>query len=249
MSHAKNNPILLGVNIDHVATLRQARLTRYPDPLEAVYAAENGGADGITVHLREDRRHIQDHDVEMIKDVLLTRLNLEMAVTDEMVSLAEKIRPAHCCFVPEKRHELTTEGGLDVATQVDKIHAAVQRLKHAGVEVSLFIDPDIKQIEATLHCDAPVIEIHTGAYADAKNEDEQEKELRRIIKAVQFAHQAGLIVNAGHGLNFENVQTIARIPQINELNIGHSIIARALFMGLEPAVREMKRLMTEARNF
>ena len=243
----KNNPILLGVNIDHVATLRQARLTKYPDPLEAVYAAENGGADGITVHLREDRRHIQESDVEMIKTMLLTRLNLEMAVTDAMVKYAEIVKPAHCCLVPEKRQELTTEGGLDVVAHKDKVREVTKRLKHAGIEVSLFIDPEIKQIEAALHCDAPVIEIHTGAYADAKNEDEKDKELRRIIKAVQFAHQAGLIVNAGHGLNYENVQAIARIPQINELNIGHGIIARAIFMGLEPAVREMKRLMTEAR--
>lgn len=245
----KNSPILLGVNIDHVATLRQARLTKYPDPLEAVYASENGGADGITVHLREDRRHIQEHDVELIKDVLLTRLNLEMAVTDAMVKYAEKVKPAHCCFVPEKREELTTEGGLDVVSNRELVQAATKHLKHIGINVSLFIDPEIKQIEAALHCDAPAIEIHTGAYADATSEDEQQKELRRIIKAVQFAHQAGLVVNAGHGLNYENVQDIARIPQINELNIGHSIIARAIFMGLEPAVREMKRLMTEARNF
>lgn len=246
---SNHNPILLGVNIDHVATLRQARLTKYPDPLEAVYAAENGGADGITVHLREDRRHIQEHDVELIKNVLLTRLNLEMAVTDAMVKYAEKIQPAHCCFVPEKRNELTTEGGLDVIAFQSKVYDAVQHLKRLGIEVSLFIDPEIKQIEAALHCDAPVIEIHTGSYAEAESADTQEKELRRIIKAVQFAHQAGLIVNAGHGLHYENVQAIARIPQINELNIGHSIIARSIFMGLEPAVREMKRLMTEARNF
>lgn len=245
----KNNPILLGVNIDHVATLRQARLTKYPDPLEAVYAAENGGADGITVHLREDRRHIQEHDVAIIKEVLLTRLNLEMAVTDDMIKYAMKLKPAHCCLVPEKRAELTTEGGLDVVTQQSKVQEAAKHLKHAGIEVSLFIDPEVKQIEAALHCDVPVIEIHTGAYADAKSEADQDKELRRIIKAVQFAHQAGLVVNAGHGLNYENVQSIARIPQINELNIGHGIIARAIFMGLEPAVREMKRLMTEARNF
>lgn len=245
----KNNPILLGVNIDHVATLRQARHTKYPDPLEAVYAAENGGADGITVHLREDRRHIQEHDVELIKEVILTRLNLEMAVTDAMIKYAEKVKPAHCCLVPEKRDELTTEGGLDVVAQLEKTHEATKHLKHIGIEVSLFIDPDIKQIEAALHCDAPVIEIHTGAYADAKSEADQAKELRRIIKAVQFAHQAGLIVNAGHGLHYENVQSIAAIPQINELNIGHAIIARAIFMGLEPAVREMKRLMTEARVY
>ena len=245
----KTSPILLGVNIDHVATLRQARKTKYPDPLEAVYAAENGGADGITVHLREDRRHIQEHDVELIKDVILTRLNLEMAVTDKMVKYAEKVKPAHCCFVPENRHELTTEGGLDVVAHMEKVHEATRHLKHLGIEVSLFIDPEIKQIEAALHCDAPTIEIHTGAYADAKDHDDREKELRRIIKAVHFAHQAGLIVNAGHGLHYENVQPIAAIQQINELNIGHSIVSRAIFMGLEPAVREMKRLMTEARIF
>lgn len=243
----KNNAILLGVNIDHVATLRQARQTRYPDPVEAVYAAENGGADGITVHLREDRRHIQERDVEMIKEVMLTRMNLEMAVTDVMIAYAEKVMPEHCCLVPEKRQELTTEGGLDVLSQEAKIFDATRHLKHLGIEVSLFIDPDIKQIEAAIRCDAPVIEIHTGVYADAKTAEERNKELRRIIKAVHFAHQAGLIVNAGHGLNYQNVQAIACIPEINELNIGHAIIARAVFMGLEPAVREMKRLMVEVR--
>lgn len=244
----QNNRILLGVNIDHVATLRQARGTRYPDPIEAVYASENGGADGITVHLREDRRHIQERDVELIKQVLLTRLNLEMAVTDWMLGFAEKIKPEHVCLVPEKREELTTEGGLDVIGQEAKIKAATTRLKQNGSEVSLFIDPDEKQIEAAVRCGAPVIEIHTGEYADAKTEAERKQELHRIITATEFAHQAGLIVNAGHGLNYQNVQDIARIPQINELNIGHGIIARAIFMGLEPAVREMKRLMIEARN-
>jgi pyridoxine 5-phosphate synthase len=244
----KNNVILLGVNIDHVATLRQARLTRYPDPVEAVYAAENGGADGITIHLREDRRHIQERDVELIQQMLLTRLNLEMAVTDAMVAYAEKIKPEYCCMVPEKRQELTTEGGLDVIAQEAKIHEATQHLKRLGINVSLFIDPDMKQIEASLRCEAPVIEIHTGAYTDAKTDSEREKELDRIIKAAQFAHKAGLVVNGGHGLNYQNVQAIARIPEMNELNIGHGIIARALFMGLEQAVREMKRLMIEARN-
>lgn len=243
----KNNPILLGVNIDHVATLRQARKTRYPDPVEAVYAAENGGAEGITVHLREDRRHIQERDVELIKNVMLTRLNLEMAVTDFMLAYAEKIKPEHCCLVPEKREELTTEGGLDVLSQEARILEASTHLKNLDIEVSLFIDPDIQQIEAAVRCGAPVIEIHTGAYADAKSQAEQQQELKRIIKAAQFAHQAGLIVNAGHGLNYQNVQAIAAIPEINELNIGHGIIARAIFMGLEPAVREMKRLMVEAR--
>jgi pyridoxine 5-phosphate synthase len=243
----KTNRILLGVNIDHVATLRQARKTRYPDPIEAVYAAENGGADGITLHLREDRRHIQERDVEMVKDVILTRLNFEMAVTDAMLAYAEKIMPEHCCLVPEKREELTTEGGLDVLSQEGKIREATSHLKGLGMEVSIFIDPDIKQIEAAVRCDAPVIEIHTGAYADAKSSAQRQEELNRIIKAVHFAHQAGLIVNAGHGLNYQNVQAIAAIPEINELNIGHAIVARALFMGFEPAVREMKRLMMEAR--
>lgn len=241
------NPILLGVNIDHVATLRQARLTRYPDPVEAVYAAENGGADGITVHLREDRRHIQERDIELIQQVLLTRLNLEMAVTDTMIAYAKKILPPHVCLVPEKRAELTTEGGLDVVSQETKIHAACQELKEKNIEVSLFIDPDKKQIEAAVRCGAPVIEIHTGCYADAKTDTERNIELLRVIDAAQFAHKAGLIVNAGHGLNYQNVQAIAAIPEINELNIGHGIIARAIFMGLEAAVREMKRIMVAAR--
>jgi len=238
-----SNQVLLGVNIDHVATLRQARLTRYPDPVEAVFAAENGGADGITVHLREDRRHIQERDIELIQSVLLTRLNLEMAVTDTMIAYAEKIQPAHACFVPEKRAELTTEGGLDVLAQQARVKDACVHLHKAGIEVSLFIDPDLKQIEAALHCGAPTIEIHTGAYADAKTPAEREKELQRIITAAEFAHQAGLIVNAGHGLNYQNVQAIARIPEMHELNIGHGIIAKAIFTGLEAAVREMKGLL------
>lgn len=242
----RKNEILLGVNIDHVATLRQARLTRYPDPVEAVFASENGGADGITIHLREDRRHIQERDVELIKQVTQTRLNLEMAVTDTMLAYAEKIKPEHCCLVPEKREELTTEGGLDVVSAESRVKEATTHLKKLGIEVSLFIDPDIEQIEAALRCSAPVIEIHTGAYADAKSAADQQKELNRIIKAVQFAYQARLIVNAGHGLNYHNVQAIARLPEINELNIGHGIISRAIFMGLEAAVREMKRLMVEA---
>lgn len=241
------SPILLGVNIDHVATLRQARKTRYPDPIEALYAAENAGADGITVHLREDRRHIQERDVELIKNITLTRLNLEMAVTDEMLKYAEKIAPEHCCLVPEKRAELTTEGGLDVVSQEAKVKDATTHLKKKNIEVSLFIDPENKQIEAAKRCGAQAIEIHTGCYADAVDETERHKELKRIISAAQFAHKLGLIVNAGHGLNYQNVQPIAAIPEINELNIGHGIIARALFSGLEAAVREMKRLMIEAR--
>lgn len=243
----KNKSILLGVNIDHVATLRQQRMTRYPDPVEAVFAAENGGADGITVHLREDRRHIQERDVELIAATLQTRLNLEMAVTDKMIAYAKKIKPEHCCLVPEKREELTTEGGLNVVGDEKRIADAVADLKNSGMEVSLFIDPDLAQIEAAHRVDAPVIEIHTGAYADARTEEERHQELSRIIKAVHAAHQAGLIVNAGHGLNYYNVQAIASIPEINELNIGHGIVARALFMGFEAAVREMKRLMLEVR--
>ncbi len=239
--------ILLGVNVDHVATLREARHTRYPDPVEAVYAAEKGGADGITVHLREDRRHIQERDVELIQQVLLTKLNLEMAVTDAMLKFAEKIRPVHCCFVPEKRHELTTEGGLDVVAEEAKIRDACQRLAAIGIDVSLFIDPDLKQIETAQRCQAPTIEIHTGSYADAKTAQARETELQRIIQAAQFAKQAGLVVNGGHGLNYQNVQAIARIPEMNELNIGHGIIARAIFMGLENAVREMKQLMVVER--
>lgn len=240
--------ILLGVNIDHIATVRQARHTRYPDPVEAVYASEQGGADGITVHLREDRRHIQERDIELIQAVLLTRLNLEMAVTDFMIDYAEKIKPVHCCFVPEKREELTTEGGLDVLAQESLIRDACKHLASCHIDVSLFIDPDLAQIEAAIRACAPTIEIHTGQYADANTPAEHNKELHRIITAVEFAHKAGLVVNAGHGLNYQNVQAIARIPQINELNIGHGIIARALFTGLENAVREMKRLMMESRQ-
>lgn len=240
--------ILLGVNIDHVATVRQARGTVYPVPLEAMHAAEKGGADGITVHLREDRRHIQDHDVESIQKAVATRLNFEMAVTDEMLAIAERIKPAHCCFVPEKREELTTEGGLDVVSNESKVKLAVDRMKGAGVEVSLFIDPDIEQIEATVRTGAPVIEIHTGAYAEAEDEAVREKELERVALAAKAAAKAGLVVNAGHGLHYTNTQAIARIPEMNELNIGHAIVARALFVGMEEAVREMKTLMVEARK-
>jgi pyridoxine 5-phosphate synthase len=241
--------ILLGVNVDHVATLRQTRHTRYPDPVEAVYACEQGGADGITLHLREDRRHIQERDVELIQQILLTRLNLEMAVTDAMLKFAEKIRPVHCCLVPEKREELTTEGGLNVINDEENIRAACERLAAIDVDVSLFIDPDVKQIEAAIRVGAPTIEIHTGQYADAKTKLERQHELQRIITAAEFAHKEGLVVNAGHGLHYQNTQAIAQIPQINELNIGHSIIARALFLGLENAVREMKNIMIESRKF
>ncbi len=241
------NPILLGVNIDHIATVRQARGTRYPDPVQAAIEAEQAGADGITVHLREDRRHIQDRDVEILKDVLQTRMNLEMAVTDEMIGIAERIKPAHCCLVPEKREELTTEGGLDVVGQRDKIKDACDRLADAGIEVSLFIDADKQQIEMSAEVGAPAIEIHTGHFADCENDSDANKELKRIVLGVEQGIDAGLIVNAGHGLHYHNVEVVAAIPQINELNIGHALISRAMFTGLPEAVREMKRIMREAR--
>ncbi len=240
--------ILLGVNIDHVATLRQARGTRYPDPVQAAILAEQAGADLITLHLREDRRHIQERDVEMLKGILLTRMNLEMAVTDAMLQIAEHIKPQDCCLVPERRKELTTEGGLDVAGQAGLIQEACARLSEAGVRVSLFIDANPMQIEAAARAGAPVIEIHTGHFADAADERERAQELQRIVDAVAYGKQAGLQVNAGHGLNYQNIGAIAALPDISELNIGHAIIARAVFTGLEEAVREMKRLMREARN-
>ena len=238
--------VLLGVNIDHVATLRQARGTRYPDPVQAAFVAEEAGADGITIHPREDRRHIQTRDVYVLAETLTTRMNLEMAVTDAMLELAEEIAPPAACFVPEKREELTTEGGLDVAGQEEHIRAAVQRLQKLGTEVSLFIDPDEKQIDATMRTGAPVIELHTGRYADAENEEEQLAELKRIQHAAAYAQQQGLIVNAGHGLNYHNVEAIAAIPGMNELNIGHAIIARAVFTGLKDAVAEMRDLLEKA---
>lgn len=242
----QHNRILLGVNVDHVATLRQSRGTRYPDPVQAAMLAEEAGADGITVHLREDRRHIQERDVRVMMETLQTRMNLEMAVTDEMVEFALSVNPAHCCLVPEKREELTTEGGLDVAGQFDRVAAAVKTLAAAGIEVSLFIDADPEQIEAAARSGAPVIEIHTGAYADAENASEQAAELERIQQGVALGVKLGLVVNAGHGLHYHNVEPIAAIPGINELNIGHGLIARALFTGLQEAVREMKRLMIQA---
>lgn len=242
-----HNRILLGVNVDHIATLRQARGTRYPDPVQAALVAEEAGADGITVHLREDRRHIQERDVRIMQQTLQTRMNLEMAVTDEMVEFALEIKPRHCCLVPEKREELTTEGGLDVASQMPRIHSAVARLAAVGIEVSLFIDADLEQIEAAQKVGAPAIEIHTGAFADAVTEAEAEAELVRIRAGVERGNQLGLVVNAGHGLNYHNVEPVAAIAGINELNIGHGIIARAMFSGLAEAVREMKRLMLQAR--
>ncbi|WBA83639.1 pyridoxine 5'-phosphate synthase [Endozoicomonas sp. GU-1] len=238
--------ILLGVNIDHIATIRQARGIRYPDPVQAAIEAEEAGADGITLHLREDRRHIQDHDVFRIRDVLQTRMNLEMAVTDEMVGIAEKLKPEHVCLVPEKREEVTTEGGLDVKGLFDSVAPACERLGKQGIEVSLFIDPDLDQIEAAVRAGAPAIELHTGAYAEASMAEAMQDELDRLRNAVVFGLEQGLIVNAGHGLNYQNVEPVALIAGINELNIGHSIIARALFTGLKPAVREMKALMLAA---
>lgn len=240
--------MLLGVNIDHVATLRQARGTRYPDPVQAAIEAEQAGADAVTLHLREDRRHIQERDVEMIKDVLLTRMNLEMAVTDEMLAIAERIRPEECCLVPERREELTTEGGLDVAGQRSRLTEACQRLAAAGVRVSLFIDADPRQIEAAAGVGAPVIEIHTGHFADAAAPAARQAEFERIAAAVRQGDALGLHVNAGHGLNYQNVVQIAAIEGVRELNIGHAIIARAVFTGLQSAVAEMKRLMLEARR-
>lgn len=244
-----NRPIFLGVNIDHIATVRQARGTRYPDPVQAAIEAEEAGADGITLHLREDLRHIQVRDVKLIKGVLQTRMNFEMAATDAMLDFAEEIRPEHVCLVPEKREELTTEGGLDVAGQIPTLIKAVERLKAIGSEVSLFIDPEPKQIEAALHVGAPVIELHTGAFAEAGLIVEQEHELQRIKKAAELAASLQLIVNAGHGLNYHNVKPIAAIEELHELNIGHAIIARALFCGLKEAVRHMRQLMLEARNY
>jgi pyridoxine 5-phosphate synthase len=240
--------ILLGVNIDHVATLRQARGTRYPDPVYAALQAEQAGADSITLHLREDRRHIQERDVLMMKDMLLTRMNLEMAVTDEMLAIAEKIQPEDCCLVPERREELTTEGGLNVVAQEERIKEACARLAAADVKVSLFIDADPVQIEAAKRVGAPVIEIHTGHFADAENRDDELKEFKRIVEAVEFGHDLGLHVNAGHGLNYQNVKKVAAIPHIKELNIGHAIIAEAVFSGLNSAVKTMKRLMLESRQ-
>jgi len=238
--------ILLGVNIDHVATLRQVRGTRYPDPLLAGLEAERAGADAITLHLREDRRHIQEQDVETLRQVLVARMNLEMAVTDEMVAYACRIRPADCCLVPERRKELTTEGGLNVADNLSQVSYACTRLAQTGIRVSLFIDPDPRQVDATVETGAPVVEIHTGSYADATRGLVQDNEYRRVLETVRYARKAGLQVNAGHGLNYQNVEAIAAIPEITELNIGHAIISRALFVGLHEAIWEMKRLMRKA---
>ncbi|MDJ0881594.1 MAG: pyridoxine 5'-phosphate synthase [Gammaproteobacteria bacterium] len=240
--------ITLGVNIDHVATLRQSRGTGYPDPVTAAMIAEQSGADSITFHLREDRRHIQERDCQILKQMVQTKLNLEMAVTDEMLAFAAQLKPEDCCLVPEKREELTTEGGLNVAENFSKIKEACKFLAQQSIKVSLFIDPDQAQIDAAVECGAPCIEIHTGHYADADGQQQQEY-LEGIYDAVDYACEKGLQVNAGHGLHYHNVQAIACHPKIRELNIGHAIISDAVFHGLAQSVREMKRLMIEARNY
>ncbi len=240
------HPLYLGVNIDHIATLRQARGTRYPRPAEAVALVEQAGADSITVHLREDRRHIQDGDLVEIKEVMRTHMNLECAVTQEMLNIAVATKPSDVCLVPEKREELTTEGGLDVAGQLDKVRDACSQLAEAGIRASLFIDPEPAQLDAAVAAGAPVVELHTGSYADAGGE-QQKREFERVARAAHYGHDIGLVINAGHGLHYGNVTAIAEIEQIVELNIGHAIISRAVFDGLENAVGGMKRLMTEAR--
>lgn len=242
------SPIYLGLNIDHVATLRQARGTRYPDPIKAALDAEMAGVDSITLHLREDRRHIQDEDVTRICEMRQTKVNLEMATTQEMIDIACKLRPEDVCLVPEKREELTTEGGLDVLSQMELLTKVCKTLAEHDCRVSLFIDPDERQIEAAKEVGAPVIELHTGTYAELTKPEEVAAELARIRHAAEYATRLGLIVNAGHGLHYHNVQAIAKIKEINELNIGHAIIAQAVFSGLPEAVREMKRIMVEARQ-
>ena len=239
--------VLLGVNIDHVATLRQARGTRYPDPVQAAILAEEAGADGITIHPREDRRHIQDRDVLLLKEILTTKMNLEMAVTDAMLAFAEQVRPECVCLVPEKREELTTEGGLDVDGQEARVAKACDRLAKVGAEVSLFIDPDVTQIDAAVRCGAPVVELHTGEYAEATDPQIVEAAFNTLQDAVTYARKKGLVVNAGHGLHYHNTERVAAIAGINELNIGHAIIARAVFTGLKEAVRDMKALLESAR--
>lgn len=243
-----NPRVLLGVNIDHVATLRQARGTRYPDPVQAALVAEEAGADGITIHPREDRRHIQDRDVLLLKEVLQTKMNLEMAVTDAMLAFAEQVRPECVCLVPEKREELTTEGGLDVDGQEDRVARACERLAKIGAEVSLFIDPDPVQIDAAVRCGAPVVELHTGEYAEAETPEQADTSFRILADAVAYARKKGLIVNAGHGLHYHNTERVAAIQGINELNIGHAIIARAVFTGLKEAVRDMRAILDSVRR-
>lgn len=246
MKDKLSNKLNLGVNVDHIATLRQARRGLYPNPVEAALRAEKAGANSITMHLREDRRHIQKEDIYNFSKLMQTHLNLEMAVTDKMLEIACDLKPQDCCLVPENRKELTTEGGLDVIKKIDSIADASKKLSESNIRVSLFIDPDFKQIDATLNLKIPVIEIHTGAYADASGATKK-RELQRIIDAAHYAHEQGLIVNAGHGLNYQNVSRIAMIDVIAELNIGHSVIAYAAFEGIDHAIMEMIQLMSEAR--
>jgi pyridoxine 5-phosphate synthase len=243
MTDTTGAPILLGVNIDHIATIREARGTRYPEPIQAALVAEQAGADAITLHLREDRRHIQDRDVELLRGILHTRMNLEMAATPEMGRIAVELRPADCCLVPERREELTTEGGLDVAGHQRHISDFCAMLGEAGVRVSLFIDADPAQLDAAAEAGAPVVEIHTGRYADALSAEARADELARIAAAVEHGKRMGLEVNAGHGLDYHNVTAVAALPGVRELNIGHAIVARALFSGLDRAIRDMKSLM------
>ncbi|MBX4181025.1 pyridoxine 5'-phosphate synthase [Sodalis sp. CWE] len=240
--------LLLGVNIDHIATVRNVRKTAWPDPILAAFISEQAGADSITVHLREDRRHITDRDIQLLRKTIYTKMNLEMAATKEMISIACNIAPYSCCLVPEKRQEITTECGLDVVNQLKKLKQVVSQLSDFGIQVSLFIDPDEKQIAATADVGAPCIEIHTGAYANAINEEVRMIEFSRIRKSVDFAVKIGLKVNAGHGLDYHNVKAVAALPQIQELNIGHAIIGRAVISGLAAAVKDMKHLMYEARS-
>lgn len=242
------NPIFLGINIDHVATLRQARGTSYPDPIKAALDAEMAGADSITLHLREDRRHIQDEDVDRLSVLRQTKVNLEMAATEEMVNIACRVKPEDVCLVPEKREELTTEGGLDVVSQQPWLTDVCERLAKNNTRVSLFIDANKAQIDAAKSVGAPVIEIHTGSYAELTDKKEIEQELNRLQEAASYAKSIGLVVNAGHGLHYHNVKPIAAMQEFEELNIGHAIIARAVFSGLSDAVKEMKKLMNEARQ-
>lgn len=247
MEENTSRKLELGVNIDHIATLRQARGTSYPDLLEAAFLVKEAGADAITIHLREDRRHIQDADVYDIRKMINTRLNLELAATDEMVNIACDVLPEDACIVPEKREELTTEGGLDIIGQFERIQKATQQLTAKEIRVSLFIEPNIEHIKRVPDIGAPIIELHTGTYANAAG-DNQKRELDRIIKATEYAHSIGIQVNAGHGLDYANTKAIAQVPNIQELNIGHSIVARALFVGISRATRQMIEVMNEARG-
>ncbi|CRK85718.1 Pyridoxine 5'-phosphate synthase [Candidatus Providencia siddallii] len=242
------NKLFLGVNIDHIATLRNARGTKYPDPIQAAFIVEQAGADGITIHLREDRRHITDRDLEYLNKTITTKINLEMAVTNEMINIACRIKPTFCCLVPEKREEVTTEGGLSVTKQKEAITYALKQLNKAGILVSLFIDPDHEQVDAAEEVGVSFIEIHTGSFANAKTLQEQDIEFYRIRDIISYASNKGIKVNAGHGLNYHNVYRIAQLPEIYELNIGHAIISRALFSGLMQAIYDMKKILIEARK-